>query len=85
MRQLEKEGLAHVAAWRLEDNLSRFQDVPEYMPGAGERAPKSVRSKRDTETRKTIVIETAGDAFVFVPIDRITAAMMGVKQYAVAP
>lgn len=80
LRGLEKEGLVHVAAWRLEDSLTRFQDVPEFMPGPGERAPKSCRSKRDTAERKSVVIETAGEIYGHVPIDPITAVMAGIKQ-----
>lgn len=83
MRQLEKEGLAYVAAWRLEDNLSRFQDVPEYMPGQGERANRSVRSRRDTEIRTAAVIETEGEVFCFVPLDTISLILSGIKQHAV--
>lgn len=84
LRSLEKEGLVHVAAWRLEDSLTRFQDVPEFMPGPGERASKSSRSKRDTETRKSIVIETAGEIYGHVPIDPITAVLAGIKQQGAA-
>lgn len=85
MRQLESERLAHVAAWRLEDSLTRFQDVPEFMPGAGPgyRAPKSSRSKRDLMERKSIVIETAGEVRGYVPIDTLSAIMSGVKRHAV--
>lgn len=86
LRSLEQEGLVHVAAWRLEDSLTRFQDVPEFMPGPGpgRRAPKSCRSRRDTETRKPIVIESAGEIYGYTPIDPITAVMAGIKQQGVS-
>lgn len=81
LRHLEQDGLVHVAAWRLEDSLTRFQDVPEFMPGAGPgyRAPKSVRSRRDTEKRKTIVITTPAE-FQPMPIDPLLALMAGIKK-----
>lgn len=85
LRQLEQDGLVHVAAWRLEDSLTRFQDVPEFMPGAGPgcRAPKSVRSRRDTEKRKTIVITTPAE-FQPMPIDPLLALLAGIKTQGVA-
>lgn len=80
MRQLESDRLAHVAAWRLEDSLTRFQDVPEFMPGAGPgyRAPKSSRSKRDTEKRKTVVITSSVDEYPpHVPMCSVSRAILG--------
>lgn len=80
MRQLEQEGSIHVAAWRLEDSLSRFQDVPEFLPGKGPgyRAPKSCRSRRDTEKRKTVVITSSVDEYPpHVPMCSISRAILG--------
>lgn len=79
LRSLEKEGLVHVAAWRLEDSLTRFQDVPEFMPGPGERAKKSVRSRRDSEKRTCPVISTQAQYRPIPIIDPLLAAMAGIK------
>lgn len=80
LRKLEHAGLAHIAAWRLEYCKIRIQEIPEWMPGPGSRAPKSSRSRRELDERKCPLIVTKVAEVSPIPFDYLLVALGGIKQ-----
>ena len=77
MKRLERDKLAHVAAWR----KHRWHDVAEWLPGPSphktQRPGKDVRSAKDKPKAAVIQIRTEDTQQLYMPRDQVLLALLG--------